>query len=111
MASPIPDAPPVTMAVLPARKRSATSPTSLSDSSLVRRLDVAHLHVHALYLGVVVDGDQAVLPADPGLLVAAEGHLDRGDVVVVDPGGARLEPRHHPMGALDVRVKTPAARP
>src|SRR5688572_22088555 len=89
MASAIPDAPAVTMAVLPARKRSATSLTSLSNSYLVRRLDVAHLHVHALDLGVVVDGDQAVLPADPGLLVAAKGHLDRGDVVVVDPGRSR----------------------
>src|SRR3546814_14466969 len=44
----------------------------------------------------------AVLPPDAGLLVAAERHFDRGDVVVVDPAGAGLQPGDDPVGAGDV---------
>src|SRR5699024_2336951 len=66
------------------------------------RVDVAGFHVDAFQLGVVVDGDGAVLAADAGLLVAAHRHFHRAFVVGVDPADAGLQLRHHAMPAGQV---------
>ena len=65
-------------------------------------VDVVHLHVDRLELGVELDGGQPVLPAHPGGLHAAEGHLGRADVEVVHPAGARVDVGDHPVGARQI---------
>ena len=41
------------------------------------------------------------------MLAAAEGQLDRRDVVVIDPAGAGLQPRDHAMGAGEIVREDP----
>src|SRR5580693_9482891 len=43
-----------------------------------------------LFLEVLVDGVDAILPAEPGVLEPAEGHRGRDNPVGVDPHAARL---------------------
>ena len=53
-----------------------------------------------------------VLAADAGLLVAAKRHLDRRQIVAVDPAGAGLRAaRSRGARARNLAVKTPADRP
>lgn len=54
------------------------------------RLDLAQIGVDRLGLREVIDGLQPVLASDAGLLVAAERHLRRADIVVVDPDRSGL---------------------
>ena len=58
--------------------------------------------VDRLHPAPVVERGAAVLAADAAGLDPAEGRLDRGEVVGVDPGGAGLEPGDHPVGAGEV---------
>src|SRR6266496_3905609 len=57
----------------------------------------AQVDVDVLDLPVLVEADLAVLPSDPGLLVAAKGEPRVDHVVVVDPHRSRS----HPFGELD----------
>ena len=58
--------------------------------------------VDRLHPAPVLERGAAVLAAEAGGLDAAEGRLDRGEVVGVDPGGAGVEPGDHPVGAGEV---------
>src|SRR5690606_8760566 len=77
----------------------------------IRRLDVAEFDINALQLRVVLDRGEAVLASQAGLLVAAERHLDRGHVVVVEPAGPGLQPGDDPVAALQVAGKYTGGQP
>ena len=50
----------------------------------VGTVDVIHLHVDRLHLGIVVQGVGAVLATKARFFVASKGHAHRVDVVIVD---------------------------
>src|SRR5438128_1570396 len=66
------------------------------------RLDIAEGDIDALELGVMLDSRARILAAEAGELVAAEGQLDRRDIVLVDPAGAGLELSDDPVAAGQV---------
>ena len=61
--------------------------------------------VHRLQLAELVQRLDPVLPAQPALLVAAEGQLRRVDVEVVDVAVAGLQPAGHSVRAKQVSVE------
>src|SRR5437868_14929614 len=49
----------------------------------------------------------SVLASQPRELHATEGQLDGGDVVVIDPAGAGLQPRDHAVSPSEIMGEDP----
>ena len=67
-----------------------------------RIFDVPKLHVNALELSIMLKGSETVLTPDSGELIAAKGHLDGCDIVVVYPTCPGVKLCDDAMRALNI---------